>query len=305
LSSTVARPVPGNADSLNWRARCHRFAGRVIPIRAIRRWQEALRTPSLRQSVDEQGLSTLYARLEAIVPDLRHQYTGLELNTDYLVRNVRSLHAFQVSMIERALDLVGRPQQPLTVVDVGDSAGTHLQYLRGLHPDRDLRCLSLNLDPAAVDKIKRLGMEAVCARAEELTALGIDADVFLSFETLEHLPDPIGFLQSLSLNTHGKALVVTVPYVAQSRVGMHHIRLGLPTQVTPENTHIFELSPADWRLLFRYSGWEVRYEQIYRQYPRRRLLRVMKRHWQRTDFEGFWGVVVERDSTWMNQYTRW
>ena len=62
--------------------------------------------------------------------------------------------------------------------------------------------------------------------------------------------------------------VLTVPYVKSSRTGFSQIRNESDhRKITPENTHIFELSPQDWELIFRFTGWEVEYRRIYKQYP--------------------------------------
>lgn len=268
--------------------------------------QERMLIRSLRAALREQGLSDLYERLARSGPDIRHQYTMHEVATEYAETKVRAQHAFQMFMADKALQRVRRPSgQPLTVVDIGDSAGTHIQYLQALHPTLQLRCLSVNLDPQAVAKIQAKGMEAVCMRAEELSKAGIDANLFLSFETVEHLMDPIRFLRDLSHVSHCEALVLTVPYVAQSRLGLHHIRAARREAVAPENTHIFELSPGDWRLAFQHAGWAVAYDRIYLQYPRRGPLRLLKPWWKRVDFEGFWGAVLMRDATWSHLYQGW
>src|SRR5271169_788346 len=139
--------------------------------------QERMLIRSLRAAIREQGLFDLYERLAGSGPDIRHQYTMHEVTTEYAETKVRAQHAFQMFMAEKALERVRRPSgQPLTVVDIGDSAGTHIQYLQALHPDLQLRCLSVNLDPQAVAKIQAKGMEAVCMRAEELSKAGIDAN---------------------------------------------------------------------------------------------------------------------------------
>jgi 2-polyprenyl-3-methyl-5-hydroxy-6-metoxy-1,4-benzoquinol methylase len=153
-----------------------------------------------------------------------------------------------------------------------------------------------------VRKVRDKGLEAILARAEDVALQGLNADIFVSFEMLEHLPNPIQFLKALSEKTTCKAFVVTVPYVAQSRVGLHHIRQGRSDQCTPENTHIFELCPADWRLLFSHAGWSVKKEMRYLQYPRFHALRVTKTLWERLDFEGFWGAILQRDHAWNERY---
>jgi 2-polyprenyl-3-methyl-5-hydroxy-6-metoxy-1,4-benzoquinol methylase len=159
------------------------------------------------------------------------------------------------------------------------------------------------MDPIAVNKISSKGIEAILCKAEDLYEKHkINADLILSFEMLEHLYDPVSFLNILSEKSVSEYFVLTVPYLAQSRVGLHHIRQGQKRTVYPENTHIFELSPADWKLLFQHAGWKVVNEAIYRQYPFRSVWRLLKPVWKKLDFEGFYGVILKRDRTWAELY---
>lgn len=270
----------------------------------LRCFVEKLLICSLDSSAKEQGLCGLRKKLSSVVPDIRHQYGKFEIDSAYLEKKVRGQHSFQVSMLLKALDVFGlNKNKELTIVDIGDSAGTHVQYLHSIL--RGARALSVDINKESVGKIRRKGLEAIHARAEDLANYGIDADLFLSFEMLEHLSDPIGFLYSLSKNSSCKGFVLTVPYRKNSRVALSHIRRNTKGDFSAENTHIFEFSPEDWSLIFKHSGWEVRFDQIYFQYPRKNPLRFLKRVWRNADFEGFYGVVLARDTTWSNCYQDW
>lgn len=256
---------------------------------------------SLRAATREQGLSELARRLEQIVPDITKQYTTHPLADDYAVLKVRSVHAFQISLVQRAIELVRTgANEPLTLVDIGDSAGTHLLYLRGLYGE--LRSLSVNLDAEAVAKIRSKGLEAIHARAEDLHKYDISPDIFTCFETFEHLHAPLVLLEALS-RVQCKSLVVTVPYVADSRVALDYIRNRQEKPVSPEAVHVFELSPADWRPLFRFAGWRIVEDRIYRQYPKMPPLSLTKPIWKSIDFEGFYGAVLVPDRHWRSFYT--
>jgi hypothetical protein len=252
---------------------------------------------SLRQALKEQGLEATYHRLADIVPDIRHQYTGYELDREYLLVGTRALHAFQVALIEEALQSLNvRPDEALTAVDIGDSAGTHLLYLKALHAN--VRALGVNVDPEAVRRIQARGLEALCARAEDVEGYGIRPDLCLSFETLEHLSSPIEFLRALASVSTCRRLVITVPFVTRSRVGLRFIRTGDREEASPERTHVFELCPPDWRLIFNFSGWKVMSDRVYLQYPKRQAARLMKGYWRTVDFEGFYGAILAPDPTW-------
>ncbi len=270
----------------------------------LKKYYESVQVASLTKSVQEQKMQDIYARLSKIVPDITAQYSTFEINTPYLEKKVRAQHSFQISLVAKALDILDLAlQEDVTIVDIGDSSGTHIQYLQGMFGE--FNALSVNLDEKAIKKIKNKGLKAICSRAEDLDEHDVQADLFLSFEMLEHLSNPIEFLHSLSENTSCKGFVVTVPYLAQSRVGLHHIRQKSRKDIFAENTHIFELSPDDWRLIFQHSGWTVEYDQVYLQYPKRSWLRATKSFWRKNDFEGFYGAIITRNSTYSELYKSW
>jgi len=265
-----------------------------------------MRTKSIRAAVREQKLQSIYGQLTEIVPDITHQYTTFDIDSEYLITKVRAQHSFQIALATQTLQSTDIPlRDAITIADIGDSAGTHLQYIKGLHKDHRIRCLSVNMDSEAVKRIREKGLEAICARAEELPSLSIEADIFLSFELLEHLTDPFRFLRGLS-ETDCKALVVTVPYVSSSRVGLDHIRQNQKHDIHPEGVHIFELSPEDWRLLFKHSGWAIETDRIYLQYPRKSPLRfLLRKYWKWCDFEGFYGAILTPDNSYSSLYDGW
>jgi hypothetical protein len=263
-----------------------------------------LRIKSIKAALKEQGLQNIYDKLCQIVPDITKQYTTHRLDTEYLKTNVRAQHAFQMSVMGDVFRLIGKNRE-ITIVDIGDSAGTHLQYIKGLHPDIKMKCLSVNMDAKVIEHIKAKGLEAVCCRAEDLISCGINADIFMSFETIEHLKDPISFLRDISKNSRCDFFVLTVPYLRRSRVGLHHIRNERKKDVDAESVHIFELCPEDWKLIFKHSGWGIVKDGVYLQYPRKRPTRFMKRYWKTNDFEGFYGAILKRDKKWCNLYNGW
>jgi hypothetical protein len=274
----------------------------------LQRLLTRMQLASLRSAAREQGLDRLSERLVEIVPDLTSQYTTFRVDNEFLQVKTRSLHAFQIDLAIKAINYIP-PKESIYVVDIGDSSGTHLIYLNSILRDDmrfascNLNYLSVNLDPIAVDKIASRGIRAILCRAEDLYKnYKIKADLILSFEMLEHLYDPVSFLNILSEKSVCEYFVLTIPYLSQSRVGLHHIRHGQNRVVYPENTHIFELSPTDWKLIFQHAGWKVVNEAIYRQYPLWSVWILLKPLWKKLDFEGFYGVILKRDRTWAELY---
>jgi hypothetical protein len=276
---------------------------------------QRLQVASLRRAAREQQLHSTVERLRSLVPDVSKQYSTHAIDTDALEWRIRALHAFQIKLALKAVDEILRtsdagasPAEPFTIADIGDSAGTHVLYLNALlgsdrrFAKRGVRSVSVNLDPIAVAKIQAKGLPAILCAAERLHEHHMRADLFISFETLEHLRDPISFLDDVSRDSRCDWFALTVPYVRQSRVGMHYIRSGEKQTASPETTHVFELSPADWRLIFLHAGWTVVDESVFLQYPRWSLLHLLRPFWRKFDFEGFYGVLLRRDRTWADLY---
>ncbi len=113
---------------------------------------------SLNSASKEQGLNKIKIELEQIIPDLSEQYTSFNVEGGYIMNKLRSQHAFQVMLAQEAISLlnVSKRDNP-TIVDIGDSSGTHLSYLNSIGGG-NIRAISVNLDPVAVEKIKKKGL---------------------------------------------------------------------------------------------------------------------------------------------------
>lgn len=270
---------------------------------ALSRW-------SIEQAADEQGLTPLMTQLRGIVPDLRDQFS---LGFDeaeyarYWEIKMRAQQAWQIRCVQDALAAIGR--SGVTLVDIGDSSGTHSTYIKAIAPrDQVARCIGVNLDAQAVARICAKGGEAIQSRAEELDLHNIHADLFLSFETIEHLTDPLRFLHALAARGTAQYLLITVPYRRNSRFGGEHLRLGeteMPASMTAEEVHMYEFSPEDWTLLARFAGFRPVFTRIYRQYARRGASRLLAPLWRKLDFEGFFAIFAERDLSLARHYADW
>ena len=261
---------------------------------------------SLRAAVSGE-IAGLMNRLRAIAPDISGQESSEKDSfNDYWEFKRRSLQAFQCSLMLKVLEDVKSPG--LTVVDIGDSAGTHMLYLKELTKGRfNIDTISVNLDPRAIEKIKARGMKAMLCRAEELDLGDKHVDLFTSFQMVEHLHDPVGFFRRLAKKTTTDRMLVTVPYMKVSRVGLHQIRYKNDKKVTAEEEHVFEFNPQDWTLLFLHAGWKVSYSRIHYQYPRRLPVIgfLLKYFWRHSDYEGFWGAILEKDTAVSDLYQDW
>jgi len=263
---------------------------------------------SLWCALRQQGRIGLVSRLREIEPDLTNQEDEAlkgQPHGEYSDLKRRGLQTFQCELMQREVSRL--PNQQLTVADIGDSAGTHMLYLRHLVGDsHKLDTVSVNLEERAVEKIRARGFKAVLGRAEDLDLGGTLVDLFTSFEMVEHLHNPAIFLRRLARRAGRARLLLTVPFLRRSRVGCHNVRWGNHGVIRAGDEHIFELSPADWKLLFLHSGWRVVHEDIYYQYPRLPILDMpLAWFWRKNDFEGFWGASLEIDATFADRYMDW
>lgn len=266
---------------------------------------------SLKATNIERNESELKDKLAKIVPDLTNQYTTFKIDNEYLVNKIRCQHSFQMSIALKAIKFLESNRVnkgvDINIVDIGDSSGTHMIYLNSLLKNNQTNTLSVNLDPVAIDKIKNKGLKALLCRAEELhlNAEGFKADIFLSYEMLEHLFNPIDFLHTMAEKSECEYFVVTVPYVYKSRVACQFVNNGLQGDFQAENTHIFEFSPNDWDTIFKFSGWEIVYKDKYTQYPTSFPLNLTKHLWRKLDFDGFYGVILKKNNKYSKRYLDW
>jgi len=269
---------------------------------------------SINAALKRQKIYYLLDKLMKIVPDISEQRTYTVISGKYQELKARGQHAFQMHLFERAVRLIGKDN--MTVVDIGDSAGTHLQYIKSLCSDINIRTISVDIDKKAVEKIQSKGMEAIHSAAEDLD-LGKDTpiDLFVTFEMLEHLVNPCLFLHRMAVHSKSDYMVVTVPYRKRSRVAINYVRYAISncdynadiinTHVKPEQLHIFEFSPEDWKVIMTFCGWEVVDSSTYLQYPKWHVLYPLKYIWRYFDFEGFFGVVLKKNTCISDRYDGW
>ena len=91
---------------------------------------EKIQIASIKGAARERGIEKLSKQLAQIVPDINKQYTTFEIDSEFLRVKVRTQHAFQIQLALRALDYI-KDKKSIFIVDVGDSSGTHTEYLKG------------------------------------------------------------------------------------------------------------------------------------------------------------------------------
>ena len=131
-------------------------------------------------------------------------------------------------------------------------------------------------------------------------------DIVSLFETLEHMPDPVGFLERIN-PVVGSRLVISVPLIRASRIGLSYLNPRWDKNIKPaySNNHFFELSPEDWTRLFNHTGWAIEKEWKVRQFPRSGPLNwIMSYAWRKISFEGYWFVSLTKDTKYSGRFLR-
>ncbi len=242
-----------------------------------------------------------------VLPDLSNHFATFRVSAEDQVR-LRLLICAQVVFMRQVVDkLKSKEGKVNSWLDVGDSDGaTRLLFLENMLPIQDFKTFGVNLKPDAVALIRSKGLEAECMDAMDLHKKGILFDIVSVFETLEHMPNPIGFLEEIS-QVVGRRLVISVPLIRASRIGLRYLDERWDPKLKPDysNNHFFEFSPHDWCRLFNHAGWTIELEWKVRQFPRRGPLKWMMSYaWRKISFEGFWFVSLKKDNTFSSRFSR-
>lgn len=266
---------------------------------------------SLDLAAKQQKLMDFEGVISDLGIDLSKQYTKDFILNDVTKRKIENEHSFQIGFTLKAVNWMLNKgainSDYASIVDIGDSAGTHSKYLKYFLKDRieTIDCTSVNLDPVAIEKITRGGGTAVLCRAEDYSA-DRPVTLYLSFEMIEHLHNPAIFFHKMASADNGQYMVVTMPYVKTSRVSAEYMNDGGSDKVYAEDVHIFELCPEDWEKIALHGGWKTIHKDIYYQYPTRHVLSsAYKMIWRKFDFEGFLALFLERDMSQADRYQDW
>lgn len=244
----------------------------------------------------------MWNKSKDIFHSLHDHFTGGKVN-DETENRIRFLITAEAAFVKSEVQKIISKRVKCNYLDIGDSDGSVRLLLEKIIDKPGFKTMGVNLQKSAVEKIRSKGMEALHMNAMDVGKTGVNYDVVSVFETLEHLPDPIGFLEQIH-DIVGQKLIISVPFVRQSRVSLKYLEAKpVSDNVNIENVHIFELSGNDWKKIFLHAGWKVENEWILLQFPKFGILRlIMQTYWRMVSFEGFWFVSLTKDMTFRNSY---
>lgn len=258
-----------------------------------------LSTKAIQQAVRENAdLLKMWNLSQTIFPELGNHFVGCTLKPRNVL-GIRFLTCSEALFLKERIEHLQKMSESVeSYLDIGDSDGSTRMLLQNSMDNFNMSTLGINLQTKAVEQVKQLGLDAECIDALDMHKTNRKYDIVSLFETLEHLTDPLGFLKSIHPVVN-KRLIVSVPFIDHSRVGLAYLQEKWPEHKVPtiENTHVFELSPNDWNKIFLHCGWCVEDQKVARPFPSHGSLKhIMRYAWKKISFEGYWFVSLKKDN---------
>jgi SAM-dependent methyltransferase len=178
--------------------------------------------------------------------DERHHYGDIDLDEIGLQHVARSFTIDRIQFIRNSLP---RRVQG-TVVDLGDTNGIFLRSMKQ-------GGIGVNISDQAVRSLRARGLETLKADIGFLPFRDNSIELVLLFETLEHVPNPIGVLREIG-RVCSRSLVLSIPLVGRTTIhgGRYDPKRPL------EQHHIFEFSVPDFRKILTHTPFVVERDQI-------------------------------------------
>src|SRR5262245_5921684 len=157
-------------------------------------------------------------------------------------------------LLEQIVDRVAKQTSSAFWLDVGGGNGAFAALVRQLRPGWHVHLNELN--PRSIAIAQQLwNLEIVSGDAATLARQGVRYDVVSSIAVLEHIPEPLHFLQRYAeLVKPGGWLVTVVPHFTP--LNGYVSRGSSPNAVPPYHVSLFQ-EFALRRLLERLNGWNV------------------------------------------------
>lgn len=199
--------------------------------------------------------AVLEAKLEGLDPatralvmgeDERSHYGDVDLDDTGLQHVERSFTIDRIRFLREVLPGGAGG----TVADLGDTNGI---FLRSMGKGG----IGVNLSDPAVRSLRTRGLEALKADIGHLPFRDGSVEVVLLFETLEHVPDPVGVLREIGRVCSG-SLILSIPHVGRTTIHGAGYDPGKPAA----QHHIFEFSVPDFREILTHTPFVLGKDRV-------------------------------------------
>lgn len=197
-----------------------------------------------------------------------------------------NVHEFSYIYSKRAALLkewFGNDLPRLSLLEIGDSDGMILKAL-------GKNGLGANVSPGAVKNIVSHGIQAVQCDIDAMPFSPKSFDVVMMFETLEHLPNPVAALCHAARLAR-KKVIVSIPYVRQSRILAAGYRKGVPQY----RQHVFEFDHNDFANIVTHTPLKISRQGMLEVFGRPRTFAQRRLYWY-CGRKDVWGGIVRRQA---------
>lgn len=137
-----------------------------------------------------------------------------------------------------------------SIIDIGATSDVIFRFIKK-------KGLGVNISKQAVEYMQKQGIEASVGNAEDLSEYADNSfDHLLSFQTVEHLENPIKSLREFKRITKEK-LFITVPHTHISEICPFE-----PDYKAQHRWHVFELKPSDFEAMLSRVGLKILNKQV-------------------------------------------
>lgn len=176
------------------------------------------------------------------------EHYGDQVVVDEYLNKVKAYFIAKRVMILK--ERIGEDLNHCKILDAGDSNGVILRNLQK-------KGIGMNVSWDAAKNITKNGIQAICAKIDEIPLQFKSFDYVILFQTLEHLPNPIQVLRDIA-KICKKKLFISIPYVPRTYIHEAFYDPGRPRY----QHHIFEFCEGDFEKIITHTSFNITYKLV-------------------------------------------
>lgn len=208
---------------------------RRIPAEILRRWA---------RYVINRQMNTKVTRLDT--SELNRDHYGWDSVPDGFTWNVFCIQETNLIDFVKA----NSPDQCQVAVEVGATSDMFLKHVKATTKK------GINVLDVCIEQLNSQGIHGIKSKDEVIPIEDNEADLTICFETLEHVHNPIMFLNELSRITKGR-LLLSIPWVQNTNIRSKWHGAQSPEGIPESEFHIFEFNGKDFNSILGYTNLKI------------------------------------------------
>lgn len=135
-------------------------------------------------------------------------------------------------------------------VEIGATSDMFLKHVKAK------KKIGINVLDVCVEQLNKQGITGLKTDGQRIPLAGNEADLVICFETLEHVPNPIPFLNELGRIARNK-LLLSIPWVAKTHIRARWHGMADPDRQPDSEFHVFEFDEDDFKKILSYTDFKV------------------------------------------------